>query len=55
MSDKPMLPMAAVVETHNPPVVGVWLWAKDWDDVTRLDDAVHRWSMGQLLKRADGA
>ena len=45
-------PQIAIVPTVNPPVVGVWLWAKEWSDVERLDKAVHRWSMAELYRRA---
>jgi hypothetical protein len=47
------LPQIAIVPTYNPPVVGVWLYAADWSDVERLDDAIHRWSMRQFLKRVE--
>jgi hypothetical protein len=49
------LPQIAIVPTQNPPVVGVWMWAKDWSAVERLDRAVHLWSMRQFLKRAEEA
>ena len=41
-----------IVETQNPPVKGVWLYARDWDAVETLDAAIHRWSMKQHYKRA---
>jgi hypothetical protein len=46
-------PQIAIVPTYNPPVVGVWLWCDDWSRVEKLDDMVHRWSMQQLLRRAE--
>ena len=55
MSYSEKIPVIALVPTVNPPAAGLWLWAKDWKDVERLDKAIHHWSMKQLLKRSEEA
>ena len=42
-----------MVHTKNPPVIGMWVYWDDHRDLKGVDAAIHTWSMGKWLERAD--